>query len=215
MSTRRLALLERRARGAEKLRLSADSRFSAISKLTRVRVEASKKRLSTVLPRSVGTFLIGRAATSAKDSAVSSTSSISAGDSSAMPSRSLRVPARPAPCRSAAQRSPGRDRGSAVLLAAVGRLEGHLDDVVVEVGHHLADEVGLDRQLAVAAVDRAPRAAPPSAVRSRSARRARRAPCGRCRARRRRAPPSCRRWAPAAGRSCTIGCGPIVDRSSR
>ena len=36
----------------------------------RVRVEGSKKRLTTVLPRSVGTFLIGRSATSANDSAV-------------------------------------------------------------------------------------------------------------------------------------------------
>ncbi len=44
--------------------MSADSRFSAISKLERVRVEDSKKRLITVLPRSVGTFLIGRSATS-------------------------------------------------------------------------------------------------------------------------------------------------------
>ena len=35
---------------------SADKRFAAISKLVRVRVEASKKRLMTVFPRSVGTF---------------------------------------------------------------------------------------------------------------------------------------------------------------
>ena len=43
---------------AETLIASADKRFAAISKLVRVRVEASKKRLMTVLPRSVGTFLI-------------------------------------------------------------------------------------------------------------------------------------------------------------
>src|SRR5258707_7285567 len=45
---------------AEKLRLSADSRFSPISKVDRVRVEDSKNRLTTVLPRSVGTFLYVR-----------------------------------------------------------------------------------------------------------------------------------------------------------
>jgi hypothetical protein len=94
----------------EKLTESADSRFSAISKLERVRVDDSKKRLITVLPRSVGTFLIGRSATSRKDSAVSRISSISAGASCAIPSKSLCV-----------------DR--------------------------LAHEIGVDRQLAPAAVD--------------------------------------------------------------
>ena len=78
MSTR-LSPFSRAEPEAEKLRLSADRRFSAISKLERVRVEASKKRLMTVLPRSVGTFLIGRSPTSLNDSAVSRISSISAG----------------------------------------------------------------------------------------------------------------------------------------
>jgi hypothetical protein len=49
---------------AEILTTSADSRFPAISKDVRVRVEDSKKRLMTVLPRRVGTFLIGRVETS-------------------------------------------------------------------------------------------------------------------------------------------------------
>ena len=43
---------------------SADNRFPAISKEVRVRVEASKNKLMTVLPRSVGTFLMGRVETS-------------------------------------------------------------------------------------------------------------------------------------------------------
>jgi hypothetical protein len=43
-----------------KFKESALSLLAAISKEDRVRVEASKKRLMTVLPRSVGTFLIGR-----------------------------------------------------------------------------------------------------------------------------------------------------------
>ena len=40
-------------------RVSALSRFSAISNDVRVRVEGSKNRLTTVRPRSAGTFLIG------------------------------------------------------------------------------------------------------------------------------------------------------------
>ena len=48
----------------EILTTSADSRFPAISNDVRVRVDASKKRLMTVFPRNVGTFLIGRVETS-------------------------------------------------------------------------------------------------------------------------------------------------------
>ena len=43
----------------EMLTASADSRLAAISNEVRVRVDASRNRLMTVLPRSVGTFLIG------------------------------------------------------------------------------------------------------------------------------------------------------------
>src|SRR5450432_636472 len=46
---------------AEKLITSADSLLAAASKEILVRVESSKKRLTTVLPRRVGSFLIGRA----------------------------------------------------------------------------------------------------------------------------------------------------------
>src|SRR5207247_11312448 len=49
---------------AEILTTSADRRFPAISNEVRVRVEASKKRLMIVLPRSVGTFLMGLVETS-------------------------------------------------------------------------------------------------------------------------------------------------------
>ena len=113
----------------EKLMLSADSRFSAISKLERVRVEASKKRLSTVLPRSVGTFLIGRSPISLNDSAVSRISSISAGEKLGDPQEVL---ARPA---DGGLRRHGR-RGVAALqdahlLGAVGRVEGDLDDLAL------------------------------------------------------------------------------------
>ena len=44
---------------------SADSHLPAISNEERVRVESSKKRLTTVRPRSAGSFLTGRSWTSA------------------------------------------------------------------------------------------------------------------------------------------------------
>ncbi len=51
--------------------VSAERRFSANSKETRVRVDASKKRLTMVLPRRTGTFLMRRSEISLKGSAVS------------------------------------------------------------------------------------------------------------------------------------------------
>jgi hypothetical protein len=69
--------------------VSALRRFSAISNDVRVRVLGSKNRLTTVLPRSAGTFLIGRVPTSFIASAVSSTNAISSGVRSTIPSRSL------------------------------------------------------------------------------------------------------------------------------
>ena len=69
--------------------VSADSRFSANSNEMRVRVEASKKRLTIVLPRSVGTFLIGRSLISLNGSAVSRISRICSALSGSSPSRSL------------------------------------------------------------------------------------------------------------------------------
>ena len=67
--------------------VSALRRFSATSNDVRVRVLGSKNRFTTVRPRSVGTFLIGRCAISFIASAVSRMSTISSGDRSAMPSR--------------------------------------------------------------------------------------------------------------------------------
>src|SRR4029079_19055676 len=54
-----------------RLMTSAESRLAAISKVVRVRVEGSKKRLNTLLPRSSGTFFTSRSVTPANDSAVS------------------------------------------------------------------------------------------------------------------------------------------------
>src|SRR5690242_20374397 len=54
-----------------RLMTSADRRFAAISNVVRVRVEGSKNRLKTLLPRRIGTFLTSRSVTPANDSAVS------------------------------------------------------------------------------------------------------------------------------------------------
>src|SRR6185295_10326874 len=54
-----------------RLMTSAESRLAAISKVVRVRVEGSKNRLNTLLPRSSGTFFTSRSVTPANDSAVS------------------------------------------------------------------------------------------------------------------------------------------------
>ena len=69
------------------LRVSALSRFSAISNDVRVRVLGSKNRLTTVRPRSAGTFLTVREPTSFIASAVSRIRTISSAESSSMPSR--------------------------------------------------------------------------------------------------------------------------------
>src|SRR5689334_13440662 len=63
-----LAVLER---AMSRLMTSADRRLAAISNVVRVRVDASKKRLNTLLPRSSGTFLTSRSVTPPSDSAVS------------------------------------------------------------------------------------------------------------------------------------------------
>src|SRR5207253_10791313 len=69
--------------------VSALSRFSANSNEIRVRVDASKNRLTMVLPRSAGTFLIGRSLTSLNGSAVSRMSRIWSALSGSRPTRSL------------------------------------------------------------------------------------------------------------------------------
>ena len=60
MVSRRLSPLLTLLVDTEKFITSALSRRAAVSKLVRVRVESSKNRFTTVLPRSAGTFGIGR-----------------------------------------------------------------------------------------------------------------------------------------------------------
>src|SRR5438270_11251915 len=54
-----------------RLMTSAERRLAAISKVVRVRVEGSKNRLNTDLPRRSGTFFTSRSVTPMKDAAVS------------------------------------------------------------------------------------------------------------------------------------------------
>src|SRR4051812_27988869 len=67
----RLSPLAVDERAMSRLITSADSRFAAISKVVRVRVEFSKKRLNTALPRSSGTFFTSRSAIDVNGTAVS------------------------------------------------------------------------------------------------------------------------------------------------
>ena len=60
MVSRRLSPLLTLLDDTAKFMTSALSRRAAVSKLVRVRVESSKNRLTTVLPRSAGTLGIGR-----------------------------------------------------------------------------------------------------------------------------------------------------------
>ena len=73
------------------LMVSADSRLAASSNELEVRVDDSKKRLTTVRPRSVGTFLTSRCITDSKPSAVSSSRSTSARSRSEIESRWRRL----------------------------------------------------------------------------------------------------------------------------
>ena len=83
----RVSPLETEEPLAEKASVSAESLLAASSKLSRVRVEGSKKALQTVTPRRLGTFLMGRSRTSLRPSAVSRMAWMCAGSRGSIPSR--------------------------------------------------------------------------------------------------------------------------------
>src|SRR2546425_589084 len=158
--------------------VSAESRFSANSKEMRVRVDASKNRLTMVLPRSAGTFLMGRSDTSLNGSAVSRTRRIWSAERGSRPTRALpraagidgsgsRVPRLkpglgPAlPLRAVSFRAhpsgwesrwTSRPLHQVHLVLPIDLLDQHVDPLVRVELHLLAHDVGLDRQLAAAAV---------------------------------------------------------------
>ena len=174
---------------------SADRRFAAISNVVRVRVEFSKNRLNTALPRSSGTFFTSRSAIDTKGCAVSRMlvmtgagrpSSVSRWVSSpwALSCGILHAAQRAAACSTSSRRRSAsfdstidRSRATVEPHAAVGRL---------------------DRQLAAAAIDEHGQLDPRGAavVEEFVDRRAHAA--ARCRARRRRGRLSRRRRRTAA-----------------
>ena len=139
--------------------VSAESRFAASSNDDDVRVDDSKKTLTTSRPRSVGSFFVSRSCESANERAVASSRSTSSRSRSATDSRWRRVrrarrqqlagndvqvghDCLPPPARRPGRRGrPRRPRASCTWTRS--SRDGR---------QVLADVVGPDRQLAVAAV---------------------------------------------------------------
>ena len=139
---------------------SAESRFAASSKLDDVRVEDSKKRLTTVRPRSVGSFFtspLERAREGAREREQPlDVLPRQVGDRDQVPRAELfggRSSARSSGRTSAMGflTSRGRDEQDAVDLVDLEEL--HLDALPAGGREVLAHVVGADRELAVAAVD--------------------------------------------------------------
>ncbi len=105
---------------AEMLITSADSHLPAISKLDRVRVESSKNRFTTVRPRSAGSFLTGRLATSAICSARSKIE-VAVGRSTSAADNRWRIRCSPRTIRTSFTPSVSASRTRTRSSAAVGR----------------------------------------------------------------------------------------------
>src|SRR5262245_56284236 len=124
---------------------SAESRLAAISNVVRVRVEGSKNRLNTLLPRRIGTFFTSRSVTPTKDSAVSRMRSRCSRGRPSMESRCCSSPF----SLSCGLRSTLGLQGER-KFSVLGPLEGQAHS-----RRHVdarADVLGADRQLAPAAV---------------------------------------------------------------
>ena len=132
-----------------RLMTSADSRLAAISNVVRVRVEFSKNRLNTALPRSSGTFFTSRSAIDTNGSAVSRmlrmTSARQAFEREQMRELAVRVE-----LRIAHRHQPACFSTASAQALAVARQH---DRQVARDGEARAAVRGLDRQLAAAAVD--------------------------------------------------------------
>src|SRR6266704_3124277 len=126
-----------------RLMTSADKRFAAISKVVWVRVEASKNRLNTDLPRSSGTFFTSRSVTPMKDAAVSRMCTRTSRGSPSIVSRCWSLPS-PLSCGFRI----GESQEEFAALVARQAQE-------FACGHrkHGADVLRRDRQLPFAAVD--------------------------------------------------------------
>src|SRR6266850_2380616 len=128
-----------------RLMTSAERRLAAISNVVRVRVEGSKNRLKTLLPRSSGTFFTSRSVTPTNDSAVSRICVRIAGGKPSMDSRCWSSPAALSwglRCTFWLQREGELAIGSALQAQAHALGNAHLGAAVLRA----------DRQLAAAAV---------------------------------------------------------------
>ena len=190
---------------AEKLSESAESHFSAVSKEKRVRVEASKKRLTTMRPRRAGTFLIDALADRAHGLRRVEQKGDLVGSQGLDPEEVFGAQVGDRQC------GPLEDPD---LVRAVGLLEHHLDDFAARGRHALADVVGLDGELAVPAVDQDREADRARAARGRSRRPAPRGSSVPCRGRRRRAGP-CGRSGRSRSRSSSAAAAARPSRGRR
>src|SRR6266511_1236527 len=136
---------------------SAESRLAASSKLEEVRVDDSKKRFTTVRPRSVGSFFISRSRADSKERAVASSRSTSSRVRSAIEIR-CRLPGGRGGSSSRTSRIsviglfPLRGRNEQDTVDLVDLDELHLDALAVRGWQVLADVVGTDGKLAVPAI---------------------------------------------------------------
>src|SRR5512141_1544922 len=128
----------------EKLITSALSRFAANSNDVRVLVLGSKKRFTTVRPRSAGTFLISRPVTSLNESAVSKMSVISSTDRGARLSKSLRL-------RLMASSASRLEDHHSIVFARF--FQQHLNPFFPRRRNIFPDIGRLDRQLTMAPID--------------------------------------------------------------
>src|SRR5450830_1757831 len=125
-----------------RLMTSADRRFEAISKVVRVRVEFSKNRLNTLLPRISGTFFTSRSPMLTKDDAVSRILVMIALGRPSMVSRCCSSPFLFS-CGLSMDHRQGKS-------AVVGALQ--LQGLVIGKRDRLGQEIGGNRQFAAAAV---------------------------------------------------------------
>src|SRR5919199_6721469 len=137
--------------------VSAESRFAASSKLDEVRVDDSKKRFTTVRPRSVGSFFTSRSSERSKVRAVASSRSTSSRPRSRIEIRCRRGGGAGGSRASRARGVSAKglllrrgDEQDAVDLVDLEQL--HLDALAARGREVLADVVGADRELAVAPV---------------------------------------------------------------
>src|SRR5450830_1209210 len=127
-----------------RLMTSADKRFEAISNVVRVRVEFSKNRLNTLLPRISGTFLTSRSLTPTNEEAVSRICVTTEVGNPSMVSRC---------CSSPFLLSWGlcirlHHQGKSAVIGTL-KLEG----LARLQGHRLGDKIRRHRQIPFAAVD--------------------------------------------------------------